>query len=100
MPELFTCGRWQVAAGKEDEFVAAWRELADWTSTTISGAGWAKLLRDRETPNVFLSIGRWDSIAALHEWRSNAGFTERIGNMRGMLEDFEAKILETTAEIG
>ncbi|HYI45313.1 MAG TPA: antibiotic biosynthesis monooxygenase family protein [Actinomycetota bacterium] len=99
MSELFTCGRWQVAPGKEDEFVAAWRELADWTSTSISGAGWAKLLRDRENPNVFLSFGRWDSMGALQEWRSAGGFTERIGKMRGLLEDFEAKILETTAEI-
>lgn len=100
MTELFTHGRWTVAPGKEDEFVAAWRDLAEWTSDSIPGAGWARLLQDKEHPNVFLSFGPWESLGAIQEWRSADGFTERIGKMRGLLDDFEAAILDTAAEIG
>jgi heme-degrading monooxygenase HmoA len=99
MAGLFTYGRWQVTAGKEEEFVAAWRDLADWTFANISGAGTARLLRDQETPNVFLSFGQWESLGAVQEWRTSQGFVDRIANMRGMLEDFEAKMLDTMAEI-
>ena len=100
MSELFTHGRWTVTPGKEEEFVAAWNDLAEWTGANIPGAGWAKLLRDRERPNVFLSFGPWDSLSTIQEWRSSEGFTQRIGSMRGMLEDFEAVILDVAAEAG
>lgn len=99
MAEVYTHGQWTVIAGKEDEFVDAWRDLAEWTSENIEGAGWAKLLQDGEQPNVFLSFGRWENLAAIQAWRSADGFAERIGNMRGMLEDFEAHISQLAAEI-
>ena len=100
MVELFTYGRWTVEEGRETEFVDAWRELAEWSLATIPGAGWARLLQDRERPNVFLSFGPWDDLNAVQEWRSHEGFVERIGNMRGLLQDFEANILDPVAEVG
>ena len=32
MAEIWTHGRWLVRPGKEDELVAAWRDLAEWSA--------------------------------------------------------------------
>jgi quinol monooxygenase YgiN len=98
MTQLFTQGRWTVTEGREQEFIQAWRELADWTGENVDGASWAKLLQDRDRPNVFISFGKWTDMDAIQRWRSNPGFAERIGTMRGMLEDFEAQILDAVVE--
>ena len=100
MTEIFTYGRWTVAPGKQDEFQQAWQDLADWTRANIEGAGWSKLLLDGEDPNLFLSFGTWDDPDAIQRWRSSTGFAEHIGRMRGLLEDFEAHIAQTVAEVG
>ena len=100
MAELFTYGRWTVVPGKHDEFQQAWQDLAQWTLDNIEGAGWAKLLLDGEDPNLFLSFGIWNDPAAIQQWRTSDGFAEHIGRMRGLLEDFEAHIAQTVAEVG
>lgn len=100
MAEVFTYGRWTVVPGKQDEFRTAWEDLARWTAQNIEGAGWAKLLLDGEDPNLFLSFGIWHDPGAIQRWRTSDGFTEHIGRMRGLLEDFEAHIAQTVAEVG
>ena len=99
MPKLYTYGRWTVAEGKHDEFIEAWRDLAQWTVDNIEGAGWSKLMLDGEDPNLFLSFGPWEDSSAIMNWRSSEGFAARIGNMRGLLQDFEAHIAQTVVEI-
>jgi hypothetical protein len=51
MGDLYTCGTWTVVPGREDDFVAAWQDLADWTLREIPGARWAELVRSQEKPN-------------------------------------------------
>lgn len=99
MTEIFTYGRWTVMPGKHEEFLRAWQDLADWTKANIEGAGWAKLLIDGENPNLFLSFGPWEDPDAIQRWRASEGFAQRIGAMRGLLDDFEAHIAQTVAEV-
>jgi quinol monooxygenase YgiN len=61
MGTLYTSGSWRVKPGKEDEFVAAWQELASWTAAEMPGAMWATLIRDQDDPSRFLSFGPWES---------------------------------------
>ncbi len=35
MDQLYTHGTWKVKRGREDEFIDAWRELAEWTKTVV-----------------------------------------------------------------
>ena len=79
MSQLYTSGRWTVVPGQEEEFVTAWSEMAGWTSAEILGSSWATLLQHRETPNVFLSFGPWESAEAMAAWRESLGFKERVG---------------------
>ncbi len=83
MGQLYTAGRWKVVPGSEEEFVKAWKEMAEWTSTEIPGSSWATLVQHHEEPNVFLSFGPWESAEAIAVWRESPGFKDRVGRIRG-----------------
>lgn len=97
MGALFSVGIWTVKPGREEEFVAAWSEFADWTRREISPTAVGTLLRDRETPNRFVSFGPWESLEQMEEWRSHPGFQERVGSVRELLEAFEPGTFERAA---
>ncbi|MBW3577107.1 MAG: hypothetical protein KY462_05100 [Actinobacteria bacterium] len=44
MAQLYTLGEWTAKDRRQDEFMAAWREFAEWTAANVPGATWAKLL--------------------------------------------------------
>jgi heme-degrading monooxygenase HmoA len=100
MAQIYTSGDWLVKEGKEDEFVEAWRELAAWTAGEMPGAGWARLLRDREEPRRFLSLGPWDSLESIEAWRGSEGFQSRVRRIRELLEDLRPRTLDAVAEAG
>jgi heme-degrading monooxygenase HmoA len=100
MTQLYTSGKWTVVSGREEEFVALWSEMAEWTSAEIPGSSWAVLLQDHDKPNVFLSVGPWDTVDAIAAWRGSPGFQERVGRIRALLEDFEPGIFDCRAQIG
>jgi heme-degrading monooxygenase HmoA len=100
MPDLFTHGRWLVRGGREDQFVAAWRELAEWTASNVAGAGWAYLLQDGDDDRSFASFGPWESADAIAAWRSTAGFRERVERMQELLDSFEPRVLNVRAHVG
>jgi heme-degrading monooxygenase HmoA len=96
----YTYGIWQVKPGRADEFAAAWAELAEWTTENVPGARWAKLLRDTQDENRFISFGPWESLDAIAAWRELDGFRERVGRVRELLESFEPFTLEPVVEVG
>ena len=95
---VWSSGTWTVRHGHEDEFVAAWREFASWSAAQFPGAR-AWLLRDRDRPNVFVSVGPWPSDDAVAAWRALPGFGERIGRIRPLLESFEPRTLDDVVTI-
>ncbi len=99
MGKPYSAGIWIVKPGREDEFVAAWHEFAEWSRSTIEGASWATLLRDQQRPNRFVSVGPWDSLEAIESWRSHPGFAERIDRLRGLIESLEPMTLESVVEL-
>lgn len=98
MSQPHTSGVWTVKAGREDAFIAAWAEMAEWTTRDVPGSLWGKLLRDHEHPTRFVSFGPWESLEAIAAWREDPGFTQRVGPIMEMLESFEASVLEVVAE--
>jgi hypothetical protein len=56
MGEAYTHSTWRVKPGLEDEFVRRWEDLAHWSA--LQGlSSRAKLLRDIDEPNRFVSFG-------------------------------------------
>lgn len=92
MDEVWTHGTWRVTPGSEDEFVAAWEALADWTLTVFPDAR-GTLLRSTEEPNVFVSFGPWADADQAARWRSAPGFGERMAVIQPLLERFEPQLL-------
>jgi hypothetical protein len=48
MGRPYTSGIWTVKPVREEDFVARWRELAEWASVEFPGAGRPTLLRDMD----------------------------------------------------
>jgi heme-degrading monooxygenase HmoA len=99
MAEVWSSGIWQPKSGKEDEFVAAWRQFAQW-SANAHGPAQAWLLRNRDLPGPFLSVGPWPNAEAIAEWRSDPEFQARIGGLRDLLDSFEARTFDPVATVG
>ncbi len=96
MADVWSSGTWIVKPGRGDEFAAAWLEFAEWTRST-HGATRAWLLRDRERPERFLSVGPWPSEAAIDAWRTDPGFGQRIGDIRELLDEVATSTLDPVA---
>lgn len=86
---------WVVRPGREDEFIAQWRELAAITSRAMVGRKeQSRLLRDHDRPNRFVSLAVWDGAAVLRAWRAGPEFRTCLERMSGLLEEFIPMTLE------
>jgi len=94
MYEIFTSGRFEVEAGNEEAFVAAWSEFASWASEQ-PGAGTLRLFRDVRNPGRFFSVGQWDDDEAVRAWKSAPAFKEGIGRVVKEAKEFEPTELVT-----
>ena len=100
MGQPYTHGRWVVKEGQQERFQAAWQDLAEWTNANINGAvgGEARLLQDLDDPTRFYSFGPWENLEAIQAWRADAGFQDRVGRVRELLESFEAHTLRLVVQ--
>lgn len=97
MGQPYTHGIWTVTPGREEQFVNAWTEMAVWTGRDVPGSMWAKLLRDTSAPNRFITLGPWESLDAIENWRALPGWQERVQRLRELLDGFEPSTLELVA---
>ena len=100
MATLYTLGEWTALPGREDDLVAAWRDLAEWTERQVPGSGWAKLLQDQDDPRRFISFGPWRDADAIAAWREHDGFRTRVDKLRGLVEAFTPHSMEVAAQVG
>lgn len=98
MAEPYTHTTWRVKAGMEEEFVERWSEWARWSHRQGLEAR-AMLLRDLESPGVFISFGPWQSLEAVKSWRVLPGYQERVARLQEAVEGFEPRTLEAVAEV-
>jgi heme-degrading monooxygenase HmoA len=90
-----------VSSENRDAFAEAWAAFAAWASTK-PGVGRMMLAHDVDEPELFISVGEWQSIDAIRSWKSSPEFRERIGQVLQYVSEFESKNLElvVTAESG
>jgi heme-degrading monooxygenase HmoA len=90
---VYTTGSWKPLEGEADAFVDAWREFAKWASA-MPGAGEIRLARDLRDSARFVSIGVWDDIDSVREWKSSPEFKERMSRVQKHVDAFAAAELE------
>jgi heme-degrading monooxygenase HmoA len=81
-------GRWQVKEGQADEFVERWKSWLEWTSETVPGFRWARLLRSEDDPSRFTSFSDWDDAASVTAWNTTAGFNEKFEPVKDLCDEF------------
>ena len=97
MGQLYTHGIWTAKPGREEEFVGAWSEFAEWTEREVSANATGQLLRDTSAPNRFISFGPWESLEQIENWRAREGWKKRVATLRELLDGFEPTTLEQVA---
>ena len=90
MPNVWTHSVWRIKPGREEEFVEAWGALVPVGQSF--GGGDPKLLRDREEPNVFISVGPWPDLDAIERFR--AELAPRAREMGELVESLETSTLD------
>jgi heme-degrading monooxygenase HmoA len=83
----------RVEPGREDDFVAAWREFVGWASEQ-RGSGMFRLVRDVEHPGRFMSFVPWESFEAQRAWKESDEFAARLRRVRDHVESFEPSTYE------
>jgi tetratricopeptide (TPR) repeat protein len=68
MDRPYTHTTLRVKAGQEDEFVKRWTEWADWSHRQGLETE-ARLLRDAENPQTFVSFAPWKNVSTVRSWR-------------------------------
>lgn len=96
---IYTVGLWRVKTGQEDAFVSAWRDMASTTASDFPGAS-AVLLRDRQTPELYVSSGPWESLEHIESWRASTTFTDGVAAIRPHLDGFEPHTMDVVLTIG
>ena len=91
---LYTAGIWVAKKGKERNFIAAWKEFAEWTSSNVVGAGNARLLQDIEKPERFISFGPWESVESIQQWRNKQEFKEFFAKAKELCESIQPNSLK------
>lgn len=74
-----------------------WADWIAWSHGQGLGAN-ARLLRDVEQPGTFISFGPWASLDVVRRWRSDPEYHVRVARMYEVVESFEPRTLELSAE--
>ncbi len=83
----YTLARWQMRAGHEAAFVAAWRQLAAFFLSLREPPRWGTLLRSAEDPRLFYSFGPWPSMETIAAMRAHPDTPFAIGRLTELCED-------------
>ena len=85
----YTLARWYVASGHQDDFVAAWHELAAFFLSLKAPPRWGTLLRSVEDPRLFYSFGPWPSMETIAAMQAHPGMAGAISKLSVLCEEME-----------
>lgn len=96
----FASGSWQVANGKDAEFLERWKAFLEWTRDSSQGFVTAVLIQDVAQPSHYISVASWVSPEARTAWQSNPVFAERLGSCRRLCDDFSGGSYRLAVAVG
>jgi len=96
---VYTSGVWIVKEGREDEFARRWQESADNLALNVPGVKFT-LLRDRENPRRFISLGEgWRNAEQIEAARSTPDHQDAMTSIWRMLESGDLSTLDLVASV-
>ena len=98
MTKAYTVYSWVAKAGRDTEFVAAWREFAKWTVKQEGSTGSTRLFRDTSNPRHFMSVDSWRNEKALKTLREESEFNRQLNRLQRLLDNFSSWPLKLEAE--
>jgi heme-degrading monooxygenase HmoA len=88
MANEYASGDWLVKQGREDEFVATWRDWLSRSSSGIAGFNRARLLRSNDDPGRYTSFSEWSDAQARDAWKQSPDFAEGFSTCKGLCDEF------------
>ena len=96
---MYTSGVWVVKEGREDEFARRWQESADRLALDFQGVKFM-LLRDRENPRRFVSLGEgWRNPSQIESARETPEFQDAMSSIWRVLDSGEMTTLDLIASV-
>lgn len=86
----WTVGVFTVTPGREDDFLRMLTEVEPFMAGVVHAP---KVLRDRENPNVFVTMTPWESIEAIDAFR-NGKMRELMQANADILQSWEPRTLD------
>lgn len=97
--QLYTLGIWRVKEGREEQFVAAWKELgAIFAALPQPPASKGILLQSTTDPRMFYSFGPWRSAEDIAAMRANVHAQAGIDKLRDLCSEATPGTFRVVAE--
>lgn len=96
----FSIGAWTIKPGRENEFISAWNDFAQWTTELTSGASQGTLVQDIDEPRLFYCFWPFDDADAVRDWRSEPKYREFMMRMRAFCESYSPSITRLVGKVG
>ena len=93
----YTITTFTLSAGREAEFIDAWRDAAAAALEFVPGAVMGQILRDRADPRRIIALGVWEDTAAIEKWRSLPEYETFALRVAFICEEIDRYTLDTVA---
>ena len=95
---FWATAEWRIKPGQEEAFEAAWVDLVISSKGTFPGRR-AFLLRDRERPGVYVSMGAWPTADMMGTWRDVPGLVQRFETLRGFAASYDLRSFDEVIDV-
>lgn len=96
---VYTLGVWKVKAGREAEFVAAWKELGEIFAELKRPPGTGTLIQSLSDPQLFYSFGPWSQLEDVQDMRSDPRAKAGIQRLIGLCTEATPGTFRVVAEV-
>lgn len=83
----YTLAMWRVIAGRQADFVAAWKELATVFAALPNPPIEGTLLQSTADPHLYYSFGPWKAVGDVMEMRNDPGAQAALERLRSLCEE-------------
>jgi hypothetical protein len=85
--EIYTLGVWLVKAGRQADFIEAWRGLGGFFMSLPHPPGEGTLVQSLDEPRQFYSFGPWRTLDDVQEMRSHPDARREIGRLMELCDE-------------